>query len=122
MNINDCIVVCVCVSKHSLLNETSSYAAKYLNKQALTLSVVPFKQEDNIKACTGKDSSSVGPWRQPPKGLLHGGKYWLNSHVLCFPPQALLFGQLCNGMDERTDLPGSSFPSSSVRGAVGMHS
>lgn len=45
----------------SPLNETLSDVAKYSKEQALILSFAPFRQEDNIKACRGKDSSDAGP-------------------------------------------------------------
>lgn len=59
MHINGSIVVYV--YKCAPLNETLSDVAKYSKEQALILSSAPFRQEDNIKACRGKDSSDAGP-------------------------------------------------------------
>lgn len=39
------------------------------------------------------------PRHSLPKAPLHEGKDWFNSHMLWLCPQALLFGQLCNGTE-----------------------
>lgn len=59
MHGNGSIVVYVC--KCSPLNEMLSDVANYSKEQALTLSSALFGQEENIKACRGKESSGAGP-------------------------------------------------------------
>lgn len=61
------------------------------------------------------------PRHSLPKAPLHEEKDWFNSHMLWLCPQALLFGQLCNGTE---NWPTWKFASQliSLRGAVGMHS
>lgn len=59
MHVNGCIVVYVC--KCSPLNEMLLDVAKYSKEQAVTLSFARFRQEDNIKACRGKDSFGAEP-------------------------------------------------------------